>query len=124
MDNKRLARIKEKIMCWKFNMIYNPGKMQNAADVISRCKPLHMLYISASQEPVSSGYDDIKEILEIDLEVVHMAINSVSSDTEATMMSCNRVYRATQEDGTLLWLVYHIQRGMPDSGLELDKDLR
>ena len=24
VPNKRLARIKEKIMCWKFNMIYNP----------------------------------------------------------------------------------------------------
>ena len=27
-------------------------------------------------------------------------------------------------NGTLLWLMDHIQRGMPDSGLELDKDLR
>ena len=44
--NKRLARIKEKTMCGKFDMLYNPGKMQNAADAISRCKPLHMLYNS------------------------------------------------------------------------------
>ena len=29
---KRLARIKEKLMYWRFNMVYNPGKMQNAAD--------------------------------------------------------------------------------------------
>ena len=36
VPNKRLAKIKEKIMSWKFNMIYNPGKMQNAADAISR----------------------------------------------------------------------------------------
>ena len=49
VPNKRLARIKEKIMCWRFNMSYNPGKMQNAADAISRCKPLHMMYISTSQ---------------------------------------------------------------------------
>ena len=43
---------------------------------------------------------------------------------KVTMMSWNRVQRATQEDGTLLRLIDHIQRGMQDSGLELDKDLR
>jgi hypothetical protein len=26
--NKRLARIKEKTMCWKFDMLYNPGKVK------------------------------------------------------------------------------------------------
>ena len=43
--NKKLARIKEKTMSWRFNMIYNPGKLQSAADAILMCKPLHMLYI-------------------------------------------------------------------------------
>jgi hypothetical protein len=45
VPNKRLARIKEKLLCWRFNMIYNPGKTQNAADAISRCEPLHMMYV-------------------------------------------------------------------------------
>ena len=40
------------------------------------------------------------------------------------MMSWNRVHSATQEDGTMLRLMDRIQRGMPDSVLELDKDLR
>ena len=40
------------------------------------------------------------------------------------MMYRNIVHKATQEDGTMLRLMDHIQRGMPDSGLELDKDLR
>ena len=124
VTNKRLARIKGKTMCWKFNMLYNPGKMQNLADTISRCKPLHMMYISASQQQTASGSYDVKEILEVDPKVVHIAINSVSSDTVVTMMSWNRVNRATQEYGTLLRLMDHIQRRMPDSDLELDKDLR
>ena len=124
VPNKRLARIKEKIMCWKFNMIYNPGKMKSTADAISRCKPLHMMYISASQQQASSGNDDDKEILEVDLEAVQIAIDSVSSDAKIIMMSWNRVHRATQEDGTLLRLMKNIQRGMPEYGLELDKDLR
>ena len=99
LPNKRLARIKEKTMCWKFNMLYNPEKMQNATNAISWCKPLHMLYISASQTPIANENADFKELLQIYLDVVHNAINSVSSDTEDTMMSWNRVHRATQEDG-------------------------
>ena len=49
VPNKRSARIKEKLMPWRFNMVYNPGKNQNVADAISRCKPLHMMYVSAGQ---------------------------------------------------------------------------
>ena len=49
VPNKRLVRIKEKLNCWRFDVIYNPGRIQNAADAISRCKPLHMMYISSRQ---------------------------------------------------------------------------
>lgn len=66
VPKKRLARVKEKIMSWKVNMIYNPGKMQNAADAISRGKPLYMMYISAKQ--ISSEHNDVKEILKVDLD--------------------------------------------------------
>ena len=83
-----------------------------------------MLCISASQARVANENEDNKELLEVDLEVVHIAINSVSSDTGATMMSWNIIHRATQEDGTILRLMEHTQRGMPDSCLDLDKDLR
>jgi hypothetical protein len=99
-------------------MIYNPGKLQSAADAISRCKPLHMPYISVNQTTVTDENEDLN------LEVVHIAINLVSSDGDANMMSWNIVHRATQEDVTMLRLLDHIQRGMPDSGLEMDKDLR
>ena len=86
-------------------MIYNPGKMQNAADAISRCKPLHMMYISVSQHQPSDQGDDVKEVMEADLEGIHITLNSVSSDADATMMSWNTVHRATQEDGTMLRLM-------------------
>jgi hypothetical protein len=32
IDNKRLAKLKEKTMWWKFKRIYNPGKSQNVGD--------------------------------------------------------------------------------------------
>ena len=108
MPNKRLARIKEKLMPWRFNIVYNPGKTQNAADPISRCKPLHMMCVLAG------GI----------LETIHAAMNLVNGDKEDTMMSWDQVHRATQEDGVMVRLMDHIWRGMHDSGLELDKDLR
>ena len=40
------------------------------------------------------------------------------------MMSWNIVQRATQADGAMLRLMDRIRRGMPDFGLELDKDPR
>ena len=66
VPNRRLAKIKEKMMCWRFEMIYNPGKLQCAADSLSRCRPLHMLYISVDQDCHSD--EELKEFLELDLE--------------------------------------------------------
>ena len=40
------------------------------------------------------------------------------------MMSWDQVHKATQEDGVLARLMDHIRREMPDTGLEMDKDLR
>jgi hypothetical protein len=85
-----------------------PGEDAERGRCISRCKPLHMMYISASQHQPNTVYDEVKEFLEVDLETVHAAISFVSSDTEATMMSWNQVQRATQADGTLLRLMDHI----------------
>ena len=44
-------------------MIYNPGKLQSAADAISRCKPLHMLSVSVGQTMVTDKDDDVKQVL-------------------------------------------------------------
>ena len=57
LPNKRLTRIKEKLMPCRFNMVYNPGKTQNTADAISRCKPLHMMYVSAGQHHHDVGHN-------------------------------------------------------------------
>ena len=62
----------------------------------------------------------VKELLEI----VHAAMNMINNDREATMMSWDQVHRARQEDGVLVRLMDHIRRGMPDTGLDMDKDLR
>ena len=92
MPNKRLARIKEKLMPWRFNMISNPGKTQNAADEISQCKPLHMMYVSAGQHHHDTRHGEVKELLEVDLEIVHAAMNLVNGNKENTMMSWDKVH--------------------------------
>jgi hypothetical protein len=50
IDNKRLARLKVKTNRWKFTTVYNPGKSQQVADAISRCKPLHNMYVSMMEQ--------------------------------------------------------------------------
>ena len=83
-----------------------------------------MLYVSFDQESSADNEEELKEFLEFDLEDVHVTINLSNSDEEVNMMSWDVIHRATQEDGTILKLMDHIRRGMPDSGLELDKSLR
>ena len=48
-------------------MIYNPGKLQSAADALSRYRPLHMLYLSVDQEKAAYSDEELKELLELDL---------------------------------------------------------
>ena len=69
-------------------------------------------------------HDTVKELLVANLEIILAAMNLVNSDGEATMMSLDQFQRATQEDGVLVRLMDHILRGMPETGLDLDKDLR
>jgi hypothetical protein len=68
VPNKRLTRIKEKTMCKWFEMIYNPGKLQSAADTLSRCRPLHMLYVSLDQVKNYDQDDELKKFLELNPE--------------------------------------------------------
>ena len=80
VPNKRLPRIKEKLMPWRFAMVYNPGKIQNAADALLRCRPLHMLYVSIDQTGPTGSDEEFREFLELDLEDVHVAVNLVNND--------------------------------------------
>jgi hypothetical protein len=38
VENPRLARIKEKMLWWQFTIVHTPGKLQLAADALSRRK--------------------------------------------------------------------------------------
>ena len=111
-------------MCRRFEIIYNPGMLQSAVDALSRCCPLYMLCVLVDQERVADSDEELQKFFELDLEDVHVAINLVNSGEEVNMMSWDVIHKATQDDGTMLKLIDRIRRGMPNSGLELDKSLR
>ena len=71
------------------------GKLQSAADAISRCKPLHMLYISIGQTGPADSDEEFMEFLELKLEDVYVAVNLINSDEEVNMMSWDVIHRAT-----------------------------
>ena len=120
IDNKRLAKLKEKTMWWNFEIIYNPGKSQLAADTLSRSKPLHNLYISVLVDDET----DEQELLEASLDTMGVAMVCANVQDGAELISWSRVFKATQEDPVLVRVIELVERGMPDSSYELDKDLR
>ena len=68
-----------------------------------------MLYVSIDQTtPVNSD----------------VAVNLINNYNKANMMSWDVIHKATREDEPILKILDHIRRGMPDSGLELDKSIR
>ena len=60
VENPRLARIKERTLWWQFKIIHTPGKLQLAADALSRRKsklPANLYRLSAADSDV--GEKDI-----------------------------------------------------------------
>ena len=86
IENKSLAKLKEKTMCGKFDVVNNPGKSQNAADGLSRCKPLHTLYITLTEEE-----DDEKDLMEVMLDTVGVAMQAASVQDGPEILSWHRV---------------------------------
>ena len=60
MENPRLARIKERTLWWQLRIIHTPGKLQLAADALSRRKsklPANLYRLSAADS--DAGEDDV-----------------------------------------------------------------
>ena len=66
IDNKQLAKLKEKTHWWRFKVVYNPGNKQKAADTITHCKPLHNMYVNMLDDEEEE--DDERDVLQGDLE--------------------------------------------------------
>ena len=62
--------------------------------------------------------------MEITLDTVSIAVMSFSGNEEMDMISWGKVYKATQEDHKLVKLIDELERGMPESSYDLEKELR
>ena len=65
VKNPRLARIKEKTLWWQFTIVHTPGKLQLAADALSRRKTklpatIYRLGIHGQDDDDNEVADDLK----------------------------------------------------------------
>ena len=104
-------------MWWRFKVIYNPGRSHEAADAMSRIKPLRPLFITLDE----TDDDDEREMLEVNLAVLHSAPNDIR-ETDG-VISWNKVFKATQDDPILVRVIEEVERGMPETSYELEKGI-
>ena len=76
VQNPRLARIKEKTLWWQFKIIHTPGKLQLAADALSRRKGA-----TAYTVLVCNNIDDEEEVM----EDIRSRLHQVFSDSASPM---------------------------------------
>ena len=102
VENPRLAGIKERTLWWQFKIIHTPGKLQLAADAVSRRKsklPANLYRLSATDIEVVEEdiIDDLKLILK-DLYNCSAKIHSVMSGDTVKVITWEKLYEAVQED--------------------------
>ena len=121
IENPRLVRIKEKTFWWDFKMLHVPGVRQEAADAISRRQSPKALYSVSVSLLADEGLMDMAEAYR---EEVTVNINSVNSAQNLSVVTWDRIFKCTQEDGALVKLIEQIERGFPDSQHDVPKDIR
>ena len=138
VENPRLARIKERTLWWQFRIIHTPGKMQLAADALSRRKsklPANLYRLSAanSDHDEEDAIDDLQlrltalypdPVSERGWESDNARINSVMREDKVTVITWERLYEVVQEDPLLVKLMEVVLRGFPQSSHDVDEDLK
>ena len=137
--NPRLLRIKERTLAWQFDMVYVPGNKQAAADTLSRKKSLAVLSSLSDRGSEDIDMEDIlhaevvASLMEVSIAVAAsdqcqedglQGVAVLSVNAEPRVITWLEVQKATNEDKVLAKLREEIQRGIPDSSTDIDKDLR
>ena len=118
VENPRLARIKERTLWWQFTIIYTRGKLQLAADALSRRKTklpatIYQLSIQDPQDEEENIVDDLKDRFEHHFpepdtsdftEEEIAAAYSIFSSTEISVITWERLYEVANEDPVLVKL--------------------
>ena len=123
--NPRLLRIKERTLMWQFDIVYVPGWRQAAADSLSRRKSIASLS-SLSVENLGNVEmeDDLCQSLSDKLVALEQVTVSVVEGSKEGMVTWKQVKEATDKDVVLTKLIEIIQRGFPESSVELAPEVK
>ena len=133
VQNPRLARIKEKTLWWNFTIIHTPGKLQLAADALSRRKGATIYKVSVHEN--ANEDNEVVEDMKIRFEPLvstlasssqersgemMAAVNYIMHNDEISVVTWDKLKLAAEEDSAMVKLMEVVMRGFPQSNYELD----
>jgi hypothetical protein len=134
--NPRLARIKERTLWWQFTIVHTPGKLQLAADALSRRKTklpatIYQLRIHDPEDEQEEIADDLKDRFEhhfpepdtSDLTEEETAYSLLGSE-EISVITWERLYEVANDDPVMVKLMEVVLRGFPQSSYDVDEELK
>jgi hypothetical protein len=118
VENPRLARIKEKTLWWQFTIVHTPGKLQLAADALSRRKTklpatIYQLRICEPNDEEDEVANDLKNRFEHNFpehdtsdltEEETAAAFSILNSEEISVITWERLYEVANEERVLVKL--------------------
>ena len=115
-------------MWWRFKILHTPGKLQLAADAISRRNsklPANLYRLSAIAIEVYE--EDIFDDLQLGLKDLYdcsAKIHSVMSVDTVKVITWEKLYKAVQEDPVLAKLMEVVLRGFPQSSHDVEENIK
>jgi len=130
VQNPRLARIKEKTLWWQFTILHTPGKLQLAADALSRRKGATAYTVSV-HEPIDDEenvMEDIKHrfhpLFPDSAEETMATANYVMNGDQISVITWDKLREVAEEDSVMVKLMEIVMRGFPQSCYDMDETVR
>ena len=140
VQNPRLARIKEKTLWWQFTILHTPGKLQLAADALSRRKgaAAYTVSVHAPIDDEENVVDDIKirfhhlfpdqaSLMGLGEESAGKTVAAtyyVMNDDVISVITWEKLREVAEEDSVMVKLLEIVLRGFPQSCYDLDETIR
>ena len=119
IDNPRLAKLKEKMLRWKFDIIHVPGKVHVGPDTLSRQEVTVSLVNIFAQADDNDRFQSIR-----DMETVLEAAAAASCDMTLHPISWQDLREAVARDKVMSMLADQVRDGFPPEKKLLRLELR